>query len=103
VTTDEAEKMVDNYYGACFSVGEITPIEDRDYSLVHVVGDQKPVEESQCLLRGMYIFLYSNDLHVAATWKIGQSVHFLSGPDLKDNDVDMLKSFQFIPRLTTDN
>lgn len=100
---EDLERMVDNYYGECFSVGEITPIEDRYFSFVQVLGDQKPVEESQCLLRGMYIFAYSKNLRTAATWKTGQSVHFPSGPENEDYDWEMWKSFQFIPRMSNDS
>jgi hypothetical protein len=97
---EDLERMVDNYYGECFSVGEITPVEGGDFSFVHVLGDQNPIEESQCLLRGMYIFAYSKDLDVAATWKTGQSVHFPKGPENRDYDGEMWRSFQFIPRLS---
>lgn len=100
---EDLEQMVDNYYGECFSVGEITPVDGKDYSLVHVVGDQKPVEESKCLLRGMYIFLYSRELNLAATWKTGQSIHFLSYPDPEGYDQEMYQSFQFIPKMLEGN
>lgn len=94
----DLEHLVDNYYGECFSVGEIKPVKYKEYSLVHIVGDQKPVEESTCLLRGMYIFIYSQEYQVAATWKTGQMVHFsASGPNEDPLDKVMYDSFQFIP------
>ena len=94
----DLENLVDNYYGECFSVGQIKPVEDKEYSLVHIVGDQKPIEESTCLLRGMYIFLYSQEYQVAATWNTGQMVHFsASGPNEDPLDEIMYDSFQFIP------
>jgi len=104
VESEEAlEQMVDNYYGECFSVDEITPVDGKQYSLVHVVGDQKPAEESNCLLRGMYIFLYSRELKLAATWKTGQSIHFLSYPDTEGYDQEMYQSFEFIPKILEGN
>lgn len=100
---EDLERMVDNYYGECFSVGEITPVEDKDFFFVRVVGDRKPIEESQCLLRGMYIFAYSKDHGIAATWKTGQSVHFPSGPKNEGYDGEMWRSFQFIPPMSIGN
>lgn len=97
---DDLEILVDEYYGECFSVGEIIPVEDKDFSIVKVVGDQEPVEESECLLRGMYVFLYSQDLKIAATWKTGQMVHFsATGVNEGPYDGDMYDSFLFIPRV----
>lgn len=102
-TEEDLEELVDSYYGPCFSVGEIKSVEDEEYFTVQVLGDQKPVEESTCLLRGMYIFLYSPDLNNAATWKTGTMVHFsASGPNQEPYDGAMYDSFQFIPRIQED-
>jgi hypothetical protein len=102
-TEEDLEELVDSYYGPCFSVGDIKPVEDEEYFTVQVLGDQKPVEESTCLLRGMYIFLYSPDLNNAATWKTGTMVHFsATGPNQDPYDGAMYNSFQFIPRIQED-
>jgi len=97
-TDQDLETLVDDYYGECFSVGGIKPVENKDYFLVTVVGDQKPVEESKCLLRGMLIFIYSQELKIAATWKTGQMVHFsATGYNERPYDSAMYDSFQFLP------
>jgi|GEM_PF-5813867 len=102
-TEGDLEVLVDSYYGPCFSVGEIKPVEDKEYFAVQVLGDQKPVEESTCLLRGMYIFLYSPELKNAATWKTGTMVHFsATGQNQDPYDGAMFDSFQFIPRIEED-
>jgi len=102
-TDQDLEILVDEYYGECFSVGDIIPVDGKEYSIVKVVGDQKPIEVSECLLRGMYIFLYSQEFNIAATWKIGQSTHFnaYGGEGVVDfgaYDGDMGASFKFIAR-----
>jgi hypothetical protein len=99
----DLETLVDSYFFECFSVGEIKPDEQYNYSWVKVEGDGKPVEESKCLLRGMYVFLYSPEHKIAATWKTGQSTHFNIFNDQdqvydRHYDGDMLDSFEFIPR-----
>jgi hypothetical protein len=97
-TDQDLETLVDDYYGECFSVGEFKPVENKDYYLVSVLGDQKPIEESTCLLRGMYIFIYSQEYKIAATWKTGQMVHFSAyGPNEGPYDNAMYDSFQFLP------
>lgn len=101
-TVQDLETLVDDYYGECFSVGEFKTVENKDYSLVSVLGDQKPIEESTCLLRGMYIFIYSQEYNIAATWKTGQMVHFsASGPNEGPYDSAMYDSFQFLPTYHT--
>lgn len=95
----DLELLIDQYYGECFSLGEVLPEEEKDYSKVKVLGDGKPVEESECLLRGGYVFVYSQELKIAATWKTGQSIHFASlGINEGAYDGEMLSSFEFIPR-----
>jgi hypothetical protein len=94
----DLEDLVDDYFGECFSVGEITPVEGRGYSHVRVVGDQKPIEESECLLRGMYVLLYSESVGRAATWKTGQMVHFAASEEYDViYDQEMYESFEFLP------
>jgi len=97
----DMERLVDSYYGECFSMGEIIALDDKDYFQVKIFGDQKPIEESKCLLRGGYTFLFSRELKMAATWKTGQSIHFASEPFNQGGyDGEMEDSFQFIPRLS---
>jgi len=94
----DLEALIDDYYGACFSVGEIIPVDGRDYSRVKIIGDGKPIEESECLLRGMYVLFYSENLRVAATWKTGQMAHFsASGMNEGIYDGEMYASFEFLP------
>ena len=99
ITSDaDLETLIDEVYGECFSMGEINAVEGKDYFQVKVMGDGKPVEESECFLRGGYIFFYSPELQVAATWLTGQSIHFPSGDENKGSqDGAMLSSFEFIP------
>jgi hypothetical protein len=96
-SNDDLESLIDDYYGECFSLGEISPLEGRSFSTVKVIGDGKPVEESECLLRGGYVFFYSQEFKIAATWKTGQMAHFSStGVNEGINDETMLASFEFI-------
>jgi hypothetical protein len=98
-SNNDLELLIDDYYGECFRLGEVLPLEGRTYSTVKVLGDGKPVEESECLLRGGYVFLYSQELRIAATWKTGQMAHFSSlGMNEGVNDGEMLASFEFVPR-----
>lgn len=103
IATDaDLEALIDEVYGECFSLGEISPVEGKDYSRVQVLGDGKPVEESECLLRGGYTFFYSPDLQIAATWLTGQSIHFPSeGLNQGSQDGRMIDSFEFVPRVET--
>lgn len=95
----DLERLIDDYYGECFSMGEIQPMEGKPYATVRIVGDEKPVEESECLLRGGYVFLYSQELRLAATWGTGQMIHFSSeGPNQEGRDSEMRTSFEFLPR-----
>jgi hypothetical protein len=97
---DDLETLIDHYYGDCFHLGEIEPIEGRALSRVKVLGDGKPFDESTCLLTGMYTFFYAPDLGLAATWKTGQSVHFAASPWGEGAyDDEMMASFRFMTRV----
>jgi hypothetical protein len=93
----DLETLVDEVFGACFSLGDMTPLVDREMLRVRVRGDEKPVEESQCLLNETYVFYYSPRHDRAAAWRTGQSIHFLSSPAYDGYDQEMLDSFRFIP------
>ncbi len=96
---EDLERLIDDYYGDCFSLGEVTPLEGRPYARVKVLGDGQPVETSTCLLRGGYEFFYSQEQGIAATWKTGQSIHFgTDGVNQGNNDAQMIASFEFLPR-----
>jgi len=95
---EDLEAWIDKIFGPCFSLGEMRPLEGRGLMQVQVRGDGKPVEESECLLRGMYVFLYSPDRQRAAAWLTGQSMHFVSDPQTGEGyDSEMYASFKFIP------
>jgi hypothetical protein len=95
----DLEDLIDAYYGACYSVGEILPLEGKDYYQVKVEGDGKSVEDSECLLRGGYEFVYSPEFRIAATWGTGQMVHFSSGESNEvPKDGEMISSFTFLSR-----
>jgi hypothetical protein len=92
----DLKAFVDEVFGECFSLGDMTTIADREILQVRVRGDEKPVEESQCLLHGMYVLFYSPQYGRAAAWLTGQSVHFLSSPTYDGYDQEMLDSFHFL-------
>jgi hypothetical protein len=93
----DLEALVDDVYGACFSVGEISPVEGHEYQRVRVQGDGKAPEESTCLLRGAYIFFYSPETGRAATWLTGQSFHFPANAEFSETyDERMAGSFKFL-------
>jgi hypothetical protein len=95
----ELESLVDAYYGDCFSAGEFTPVQGKDYLRGKINGDGQPVEESHCLVRWGYQLLYSPELKVAATWHTGQSIHFSDSLMTETSyDEEMIASFEFIPR-----
>ena len=95
----DLESLVDAYYGECFSVGDFTPVEGKDYMRGKILGDGKPVEESKCLVRWGYQLLYSSELKIAATWHTGQSIHFSDSFMTETSyDGEMIASFEFIPR-----
>ena len=98
---EDLEILIDEYFGECFSAGEIKPVEGKSYSWIRILGDEKPVEESTCLLRGGYKLYYSEELQNAAIWYTGQSIHFPTsgGVDYGSQDGDMLDSFEFIPKI----
>lgn len=94
----DLEHIIDEEYGECFHLGDLTPTEMGDMLNVRVLGDGKPVEESECLLRGGYVFLYSPEHARAATWKTGQALHFLYDAQKGEGyDQEMHASFRFIP------
>ena len=45
----------------------------------------------------MYVFFYSQEMKIAATWKTGQMTHFSSqGVNEGIHDGEMMESFEFI-------
>jgi hypothetical protein len=82
-TSEDLEPWIDTIFGACYSLGEIRPLEERGLMQVQVLGDGKPIEDSACLLNGAYVFLYSPERQRAAVWLIGQSMHFVSDPQAR--------------------
>lgn len=96
----DLEALVDAVYGECFSVGERSPIEGREFQRVGVQGDGKPIEESTCLLNGGYVFYYASEIGKAATWLTGQSFHFPADAEYSEvYDERMLESFGFVEAL----
>jgi hypothetical protein len=93
----DLEKLVDEAFGECFSLGDMRPMADREMLRVLVRGDDKPVEESRCLMNETYAFYYSPRHGKAAAWRTGQSIHFLSSPTYDGYDGEMRDSFRFIP------
>lgn len=94
----DIEALIDDHYGECFRLGEISESDAPGVFRVQVLGDGLPPEESTCRLYGMYVFRYSPAHQRAATWMTGQSVHFIYDPDTGDGyDSEMLESFRFLP------
>jgi hypothetical protein len=93
----DLEALIDDYYGECFSLGEVTETDTPGLFRVRVLGDGLTPEESTCRLFGMYVFLYSPGSQRAATWGTGQSVHFISNPETGEgHDAEMRESFRFL-------
>jgi hypothetical protein len=95
-SVEDLELLIDQVFGECFSLGDMTPMEGSDMLVVKVRGDGKPVEESECLLREMYAFFYSPRHGKAAAWRTGQSFHFPSSTH-EGYDPAMYESFTFLP------
>lgn len=95
-SVEDLEVLIDEVFGECFSLGDMTPVEGSEMLLVKVRGDGKPVEESTCLLREMYAFFYSPRHGKAAAWRTGQSFHFPSSTH-EGYDPAMYDSFTFLP------
>jgi len=93
----DLERLIDDYYGDCYSLGGEELLEDQDLYRVRIAGDGLPVEESQCPVNFAYTFLYSVDLEVAATWSQGQSYHFPANEQYDPvYDEQMRESFRFL-------
>jgi len=94
---EDLELLIDSYYDPCYQLGEMELDEERGYYYVKMAGDGKPPGESECLVNFGYTIKYSPELGIAATWFMGQSVHF---PANETNDpyydARMLDSFRFI-------
>jgi hypothetical protein len=94
---DDLELLIDSYYDPCYKLGEMELDEERGYYNVKMAGDGKPPEESECLVNFGYTIKYSPESGIAATWYMGQSIHF---PENEMNDpfydARMDDSFRFI-------
>jgi hypothetical protein len=97
---NDLDLFVDEYYGDCYYLTEKIPLSDRGLIQVKISGNEDPNidPDATCVVRWGYLYYYSQEFSRAATWFLGQSLHFCaSGPNQDCYDSEMVLSFEFIP------
>lgn len=94
----DLEALVDEVYGEACQFEGTSESDTPGVLRVHLQGDGLPPEETACWLNYTYVFLYSPELHRAATWITGQSIYFIYDPSTGEGyDGQMRESFRFLP------